>query len=85
MLIGGAMEDHKFHDLCTVWPHMIEDDKNFHGSNCERCNDLGEMIIQVGDAESLINEMVLSSDQHIASMGRHSGIIGMDDCFLDWI
>jgi hypothetical protein len=48
-------------------------------------SDLGEMIIQVGDAESLINEMVLSSDQHIASMGRHSGIIGMDDCFLDWI
>ena len=48
-------------------------------------SDLDEMIIQVGDAESLINEMVLSSDQHIASMGRHSGIIGMDDCFLDWI
>jgi hypothetical protein len=61
---------------------MIEYDKSSMDPTVNGISDLGEMIIQVGDAESIVDEMVFSSDQHMASMGEHSRIIGTDDCFL---
>ena len=81
-LISGAAEDQEFRVLCAVRPHMIEYDESSMDPTVNGVSDLGEVIIQVGDAESLVDEMVFSSDQHMASMNGHSGVIGTDDCLL---
>jgi len=84
-LIGGATKDDKFNASWNVSSCMIKDDKVSMNPTANNMSNLCEMIIQVWNAESVVNEMVFSLDERIASMGGRSKIKGMDDCFLDWL
>jgi len=62
---------------------MVEDDKTSMDPAVNNVSDLGEMIVQIGNAKSLVNEMVSGPDLRTAGTGRHSRIKGEYDCFLE--
>jgi len=83
MFIGGETEDHKLNVPWSASFRMVKNNKVPMDPTANNISNLCEIIIQAWNAESVVNEMVLSSDKCIANTGRWSKIKGTDNCFLD--